>query len=47
MQTIGTMAEFRPDLGSGKPTLDLCAGCADELGKWLEIKTAETATPMA
>ena len=36
MQTIGDLAGLPVDLGSGKPTLDLCAGCADELGKWVQ-----------
>jgi hypothetical protein len=33
MHTIGTMAALPIDLRSGKATLDLCAGCADELVK--------------
>ena len=40
---LGTMSSLPIDLGSGKGALDLCSGCADELGKWLSVK-AEAVT---
>jgi hypothetical protein len=31
------------DLAPGRPTLELCAGCSEELAKWVAAMVPETA----
>ena len=35
---VGVLAGLPIDLGSGRPTMDLCGACVDQLAKWVEIK---------
>ena len=39
--TMGAIAGFPIDVGSGKPTLDLCAGCRDALAEHLARRRAK------
>ena len=38
---VGAMAGVPIDQGSGRPTMDLCGACADELAKWFKIERSD------
>ena len=39
--TIGNVGGLPNDVGTGRPSLDLCQVCAGELAKWLADSTGQ------